>query len=284
MRRPGFLRGPLPALLMCLACGVAAGDPVRAGDGGDVGHVGNPPRVAIIIDDLGHVQSVGERVIALPGPVACAILPGTPRARSLARQAHVFRKEVLLHLPMQAANVRGDVAPGTLSLDMDRDDVMAAVGAALAAVPYAIGVNNHQGSLLTRHPGHMQWVMDELRTRPPLFFIDSYTTHRSVALRIAAESGVAAMKRDVFLDTDPAPERIRAELARLVRLAKAHGSAVAIGHPYEATLAVLEAELPRLADAGVRLVPISELVTNSGMLAYSNKDPQRTRQEGVPGL
>lgn len=272
MSRRRIPLGPTAALLLCLVAGPVA----LAAD--------ERPRIAIIIDDLGHLQSVGERVIALPGPVACAILPGTPRATALARQARAYRKEVLVHLPMQAMNFEGDPEPGTLTLDMDREDVAAALTSALAAVPYAIGVNNHRGSLLTRHPGHMQWLMDELRARPALFFIDSYTTHHSVALRIAAESGVEAIKRDVFLDNDPSPERIRAEFERLKALARERGSAVAIGHPYAATLAVLEQELPRLAADGIELVPVSRLVTNSRPVAYSKEVPSGSSKEMAPSL
>ena len=45
---------------------------------------GSAPRIAIIIDDLGYQLDAGHRAIALPGPVVCAILPGTPRADVLA--------------------------------------------------------------------------------------------------------------------------------------------------------------------------------------------------------
>jgi polysaccharide deacetylase 2 family uncharacterized protein YibQ len=62
----------------------------------------------------------------------------------------------------------------------------------------------------------------------------------------------------------------------LIGLARERGSAVAIGHPYEATLAILEEELPMLAEAGVELVPISELVTNPVRLSYSNDDREVT--------
>ncbi|HEX5786598.1 MAG TPA: divergent polysaccharide deacetylase family protein [Woeseiaceae bacterium] len=228
------------------------------------------PRIAIIIDDVGHGRQVGERVIALPGPVACAILPGAPQARALARQAQVYRKEVLVHLPMEAANHRGGTEPDSLSLDMDRAALVAALDVALAALPQAIGVSNHRGSLLTRHPVHMEWLMQALDARETLFFVDSYTTHHSVALQIAAENGVRAVRRDVFLDSNPSPERVREEFERLKRLARERGSAIAIGHPHDVTLAFLEAELPRLADAGIRLVPLSEIVSNSPVPAYSN--------------
>lgn len=224
-----------------------------------VGIAAEAPRIAIIIDDLGYQLSAGRRAIALPGPVSYAILPDAPRASMLARAANAEGKDILVHLPMQATlDSPGDAAGVTL--DMSRDQFRSAIDRAIESVPFAIGVNNHRGSLITQHPGHMRWLMEELGVRGPLFFVDSYTTRNSVALQIAAESGVRAVRRDVFLDAKPAA--IRAEFERLKSLARARGSAVAIGHPYDATLAFLESELPKLAAEGYELVPISSLVAN----------------------
>jgi polysaccharide deacetylase 2 family uncharacterized protein YibQ len=44
------------------------------------------------------------------------------------------------------------------------------------------------------------------------------------------------------------------------RLAQERGSIIAIGHPYAATLELLERELPNLAAEGYELVTISELM------------------------
>ena len=219
------------------------------------------PRIAIIIDDLGYQLAAGRRAIALPGPVSYAILPDAPRAAFLARAANAEGKEVLVHLPMQAAVDRPFESYG-VTLDMSREQFRATIDAAIEAVPFAIGFNNHRGSLITRHPGHMRWLMEELGMRNSMFFVDSYTTHHSVALQVAAESGVRAIRRDVFLDANPEPATIRAEFERLKLLAQRRGAAVAIGHPYEATLAFLETELPKLAAEGYELVPISTLVEN----------------------
>ena len=216
------------------------------------------PRIAIIIDDLGYALAAGERTVSLPGPVTCAILPGTPGATRLSAAARASGKEVLVHLPMQANADDGD-EPGSMTLDMSRGAFASAFEAALASVPGAVGVNNHRGSLLTRHPGHMLWLMQEISAREPLFFVDSYTTHHSVALMMAAESGVDAVKRDVFLDADDSPAAIQREFERLKRLARSRGTAVGIGHPYTHTLALLERELPKLAREGFDLVPVSAL-------------------------
>lgn len=221
------------------------------------------PAIAIIIDDLGYQLAAGRRAVELPGPVACAVLPSTPRARLLAEAAFAAGKDVLLHLPLQPVDWDGAAEPGAILLDMSRGQFARAFAESLASIPHVVGINTHQGSLLTRHPGHMSWLMQEIRAQDGLFFVDSYTTHESIALRLARESGVPAVRRDVFLDPDPDPATVAREFARLKELARERGMAVGIGHPHPATLALLERELPRLAADGFRLVSISEYVTEA---------------------
>ena len=219
------------------------------------------PRIAIIIDDLGYQYAAGQRAIELPGPVSYAILPATPSGRALARAAHDMGKEVLLHLPLEAVGHEGPDEPGGITLDMTRMAFHRAFDAALESVPFAIGVSSHRGSLLTRHPGHMQWLMQEIAAREGMFFIDSYTTPASVALQLAAESGIAASRRHVFLDSDRSPEAISREFARLVVIARRQGVAIAIGHPYPETLSFLERKLAQLDASAVRLVPVSQAIS-----------------------
>ena len=218
------------------------------------------PKIALIIDDLGYERRAGERAIALPGPITYAVLPWTPRARHLSEMAHAAGKEIILHLPMQAESRDEPIDPGSLLLDMSHAQFAETLAGNIDAVPHIVGVNGHRGSLLTRHPGHMQWLMDDIRNRQPLFFVDSYTTHESVALYLAAEKGVPAIKRDVFLDPDAGPDTVRREFARLKRLAEDQGFAVGIGHPYPATLSFLEEALPALEADGFDLVSVSSLV------------------------
>ncbi len=218
------------------------------------------PRIAIIIDDLGYQLEVGRRSINLPGPVACAILPSTPRGTSLAEAAFANGKDVLLHLPLEPISKDDRSDPGVILMDMSRDKFATTFSAGLKSVPHAIGVNSHRGSLLTRHPGHMGWLMEELQSHGDLIFVDSYTTHKSVAIQLARESGVPAIKRDVFLDPDRSPETAERAFGRLKELARKNGAAVGIGHPYPSTLALLEREIPKLPNEGIELVSISELV------------------------
>lgn len=225
------------------------------------GHaVAEAPRVAIIIDDLGYHLANGKRAVGLPGPVSLSFLPGSPRARVLAELAHQVDKDILLHLPLQAHLDDTRREPSEIHIDMSRARVTAVFNEALMSVPYVIGINSHRGSLLTRHPGHMQWVMEEIREHENLFFIDSYTHHDSVALQIARENGISAMRRDVFLDPDPSPETVAREFERMKDLARKRGQVIAIGHPHAATLELLERELPLLAEQGFELVSVQELM------------------------
>lgn len=220
---------------------------------------GVTPEIAIIIDDMGGRMDAGSQVVRLPGPVACAFLPYAPHTRALAAAAHSRDKEVLLHLPMQTVE-GGAMDAGGLTLDMTEQQVIRTLEADIAQVPHVTGINNHQGSLLTRHPGHMLWLMRALRGERRLFFVDSRTTKHTVARQIAYENRVPSVSRDVFLDAEVSAAGVRREFDRLLDLARRNGSAVGIGHPHPVTLELLARELPRLAQHGVRLVPVARLV------------------------
>lgn len=225
------------------------------------------PRIGIIIDDLGYLKAAGERVIALPGPVACAILPHTPYSRYLARTARAAGKQVLLHLPLQPVEQLMPMGMGSIDIDNTHSQLARILSADLDSVPFANGVNTHMGSLLTQHPGHMAWLMQELGRRGGLYFVDSYTTPSSVALRLAREHGVPATRRHVFLDSEVSARALAEQFARLKHRARLHGEAVAIGHPYEVTLDFLERALPQLRREGFDLVPINELVDDQPITA-----------------
>lgn len=217
------------------------------------------PRIAIIIDDIGDRYEAGSRAVALPGPITYSFLPHTPHAARLARQAHAKGSEVMLHLPMQA-QAGNKLGPGALTLHMSERQLREVVRSDLAALPFVAGINNHMGSLLTRHPGHMDWLMSEVNAQGGLYFVDSVTTGATVAASIAEEHGLPSTRRDIFLDSDPGIAAVRRQFARLVAAARQQGTALAIGHPYPETLAALEELLPRLDELGIQLVPVSRLI------------------------
>lgn len=222
------------------------------------GHA-HPPAVGLIIDDLGYDFALGNQAVELPGSLTYAILPHTPYAKALAQNAYAHGKEVMVHLPMEAENGAA-MGPGGLSTRMCELDFRRVVRAALQSVPHARGVNNHMGSLLTRQTGAMGWFMSTLAHASGYYFVDSRTDDRSVAQLVAAQYGLPTTRRDVFLDNQRDPAYIAAQLDRLVASALVQGTAIGIAHPYPESIAVLSAILPKLAEKGVGLLPISRII------------------------
>lgn len=227
---------------------------------GAVVHAEALPAIAIIIDDMGNHQDQGAAALELQGAVTYAFLPHTPYAVRLAEKAHDLGKEVMLHLPMDARE-GNPLGPGALTLHMTETQFKQTLWDNLNAIPYVSGLNNHMGSLLTRHPGAMGWIMQTLtEERPELYFIDSRTTPNTVAQDIASEYRIPNTRRDVFLDNEPSADAINRQFRLLVELARKQGYAVGIGHPYPQTVEVLQRVLSDLKNENIRLISASAMI------------------------
>lgn len=216
------------------------------------------PSITLIIDDIGYNAALGERAIALPGDITYAVLPHTPNGKQLAELAHQRGKEIMLHAPMSnQANM--ELGPGALTSELSKEEFTRTLSAAIDAVPYLQGVNNHMGSALTEQEIPMLWVMETLKQKG-LYFVDSYTTAQSVAGRVAKENAIPTITRNVFLDNIQEHEAIDTEFKKLVAQARNKGLAVGIGHPYAATIDYLEVALPLLEQQGIDLVFASKMI------------------------
>jgi hypothetical protein len=252
-------------LTICL-CSAGTGTAQSVTQGG--AEPGGLPAISIIIDDMGYRRRDGLRALELPGPVAYAVLPHTPYARSLASIAFQLDKEVLLHVPMES-ELDKVLGPGALVNSMARPQLQAVLDAGLASVPHVIGINNHMGSALTQETRAMGWLMEWINNNGALYFVDSVTSARSVALRSANAAGLPAIGRDVFLDTTADTEMIRKQFQRLIELARRHGTALAIGHPHPETLSVLRDVLLKPSYYGVKLVPVRELIARRSIASHA---------------
>ena len=149
--------------------------------------------------------------------------------------------------------------PGVVLRSQTEEEIVRILESDLESVPGAVGVSNHMGSAATADARVMRSVARVLARRG-LFFLDSRTTGATVAREAARRERVPSVSRRVFLDDVATEAAVTRSFDELVTHARAEGSAVALGHPYPATLAVLERELPKLAQRGVRLVPVGDLV------------------------
>ena len=93
-----------------------------------------------------------------------------------------------------------------------------------------------------------------------MLFEPSLTTNRSICSELASQLRLPFNARDVFLDNEQDPAYIRAQLKKLVSIARHYRSAIGICHPYPATIEVLAEELPRLKREGVSIERVSTFV------------------------
>jgi uncharacterized protein len=226
-------------------------------------HVAHPPaahaRLAIILDDVGGDPAVIQSIFALHYPLTVSILPNHPHSTDIAEDAHRRGFQIMLHLPMESvANQTSEAQE--LRPGMSAGQVSNAVDTMLRTVPYAAGVNNHQGSLATSDTRLMGELMPLLRSHH-LFFIDSRTTAATIAYDSAQAAGVPCAYRDVpFLDDVQDVSATRHELELAAKDAREKGQAIAIGHPHPTTLRALAEFLPHAEAEGIRLVHASDLV------------------------
>lgn len=226
-----------------------------------------PPgtRVAVVIDDLGRSLGDLEALGDLGVPLSYAVLPFETRTPEVVDELGRRGEEMLLHLPMEAAS-DVDPGPGALLTRMDHRQLVRGTRKALDAVPGAVGVNNHMGSLLSADETSMRAVLSVLSERG-LYFLDSRTSVETVGFSLASSLGIPSAQRHVFLDREEDPRLVTYQFRRLLELARLRGSAIAIGHPHPVTLEVLAREVPRAVELGYELVPVSYLLERPGGLA-----------------
>ncbi|MFT4581887.1 MAG: polysaccharide deacetylase 2 family uncharacterized protein YibQ [Gammaproteobacteria bacterium] len=234
------------------------------------------PEISIIVDDIGYDATQGRQTIELQGAFALAVLPFAPHTKDLAQYANDIGKEVILHLPMEAQRNNHLLGPGALRVEMSQNEIKNSFLESFAAVPYAIGVNNHMGSRLTGELEPMRWLMQVIHNHDGLFFVDSRTIQNTLALREARLAEIPSVARDIFIDNVRTHAHVTAQLVRLVEQAKTRGHALGIAHPHKITIAVLRDWRP--ADNDVALIKLSDYVRKYRHAAQP-KAPRLPRSE-----
>ena len=218
------------------------------------------PRLAFIIDDIGYADLISDQLHELGIPLTAAIIPAAPYARSEAQKIHGYGLEEIIHLPMQPKDPANHHPRDQFVLvDSSAGEIADLLRNAQAVVPYARGLNNHMGSLLTSDPQAMRRVL-QLVKKAGLFFVDSKTTSTTVAHALARELKIKTAMRDVFLDDEQNYGYSGGQIRRLVELARQNGRALAIGHPFPSTLAALRDAVPWLKQQKVEVVFASALL------------------------
>jgi len=221
------------------------------------------PKVAIIIDDLGHDPQTAQKFMDLDAVLTFSILPHGPFQRQIADAVYAKGFETMLHLPMEPVEYPHiNPGQGALLSVMTPDQLIEQLNKNLEEVPHAKGVNNHMGSRMTANSTQLYQIFTILKKRD-LFFIDSRTTAETLCKPSARLFQLSFSQRDVFLDNVQQAKAIRRQVNQLLQIAESHGEAVGIAHPYAVTIDVLREMLPEIREK-VDLVPASAVVHSAG--------------------
>jgi uncharacterized protein len=220
------------------------------------------PMIAIVIDDMGVDRRRSRRILDLKGPLTVSFLTYADDLAGQTAEARGKGHELMLHLPMEPGDHRIDPGPNVLLRDIEPDELRRRIVWGLNRFQGYAGVNNHMGSKFTSDRPSMAVLMQELKRRN-IFFLDSRTSGKTVGSSVARRFGVPVVERNVFLDNDNDFDAVKARLAETERLARRRGTAIAIGHPRDGTLAALSAWLPTIEARGFDLVPLTVILARS---------------------
>ncbi|HEX6980784.1 MAG TPA: divergent polysaccharide deacetylase family protein [Alphaproteobacteria bacterium] len=219
------------------------------------------PRIAVVMNDLGMSHATTTAAIQkLPGEVTLAFSPYTERLPDWIGQARAAGHEVLLGLPMEPINFpANDPGPRTLLTGLTPRQNLERLEWVLSRATGYVGVTNEMGSRFTAMAEALKPVLTTLNERG-LMFLDSRTTTRSVAAKLASEIGLPRAIVDRWIDHEASRDAIDARLAEIERIARETGSAVAMAQPYPVSLERLAAWIPSLESKGFVLSPLTAVV------------------------
>ena len=211
------------------------------------------PKLAIIIDDVStkrhikYIKSVGI-------PITMSFLPPS-KARPNSAKLASHEKVYMVHLPMEAFNFHAE-EDVTLRVSDSASKINGIIKHIKEMFPRVRYINNHTGSKFTADEDAMNKLIYALQIYH-INFIDSRTTGKTKAKQVMQNFGLRYMARDVFLDHSSDKESIKKAIKKAIRIAKLHGTAIAIGHPHANTLRALYESKALFKD--VELVYINRL-------------------------
>ncbi len=217
-------------------------------------------KMAIVIDDCGYSYDIITKYNSIGIPLTYAVLPYEQYSTAVATAGHNAGQDIMVHLPMESeSNVTPEST--TIRTSMGSSEVQAITTRALDSVPYAIGVNNHQGSKATADRTTMTAVMKEIH-RQHMFFLDSRTTSASVGQSVAENMGVPTGVNELFLDNDSSVGSIKEKLQEAARMAlrSSGGYIIVIGHARPNTEAAIAAMKDTLESEGIEFVFVKSLL------------------------
>ena len=218
-------------------------------------------RVAIVVVDFGNQNEALIRgFCALKQTITFSVFPDREKTAWIAEQAAAAGHGVMVYLSMEPLGYpRHNPGPNAVLVDHPPEKIRTLIRMARGNLPQATGLNNHMGSRLTEDRKAIGRVLEAI-DRHGLFFVDSFTSPRSIARSVAEEMGIPTGRNAMFLDRKETQESVEQSVEALAEMAGISGTVIGIANARPATLAALERVLPKLDKRGIEFVSAREAV------------------------
>lgn len=202
------------------------------------------PRIAIVVDDVGGTSGPLEKWLAIDAPISFSVMPHVSLADVLAWRLYQSGYAVMMHIPTENQLPNSFSGKGQLSVGMSEKTIFSTLDGDLATVPFAKGINNHQGGRgcddLALMTGMCRWAESR-----GLYVVDSSSSFHDQVTEATRALGMPTRKNQVFIDHENDPERIRGAMRRLAEIAGKDGTAIGICHWNRPNTATVVGEMVR---------------------------------------
>ncbi len=219
--------------------------------------------MAIVIDDFGNNGAGTEEMMNLDIPLTAAIMPFGESASMDARLAKEKGKEVIIHMPMEPEVGRESWLGKTPILaTLSNEEVEKRTRNAMDILKEATGMNNHMGSRVMQNERIVNIILDLLKEKN-MFFLDSKTTQKSVAEKLAKDKSIDFYERDIFLDHISTQSNVEKQMEEAIKVSKTKGYVIVIGHVGaqggKITVKGINNKISRVKSENIELVTLSQL-------------------------
>jgi len=208
------------------------------------------PKLAIIIDDVSVISQVNA-IKSLNLPLTMSFLPPSkyrPNSPKLAAKEKFY----MVHLPMEAMHFTKE-EPFTLRVSDSQSMIQKRIDKIKKLFPKVKYINNHTGSKFTSNELAVNKLIYALK-KYKINFIDSRTIASTKVPVVMKNYGLKYVARDVFLDHKMDKAYVKKQIREAIKVAKTHGTAIAIGHPHVNTIMALNESKELFKDVDLVLV------------------------------
>ncbi len=218
------------------------------------------PVVVIIIKGMGLSSSSTSEALELPKEITMGFSPYSPSLVEWVKKAKATGHEVVLNIPMETKDFHTD-NPGPYSLlsQSTDEDNSTRLKMLLGLTKDYNAIYSDNNEIFTRSSTSIKPML-ELLKKEGKYFIYGGGYANYAMIQIAESIDYPILVNDLVLDDDISANIINDRFKEAEKIAKDKGYVVIMAHPYPITIRMIKAWLPKAAENGLVIHPVSLLL------------------------